>query len=174
VDDLQPGQRNWQLWTVREITSGRVLGAANLQQATAPVLERLLRPIQEAELPVLGVISDAQESLRLAVATVFPGVPHQLCQYHALREAAAPLWEADRHLLVEAKKERRGRRDVEERTRGHEQTDPASEGVLDTVLALRQTVRERGALPVDFAGLRVMDALGDLGQTLERCLQKRV
>ena len=59
-------------------------------------------------LPVLGVISDCQESIRLAVAAVFPGVPHQLCQYHALREAAEPLWEADRHLLVEAKMELRG------------------------------------------------------------------
>jgi hypothetical protein len=29
---------------------------------------------------VLRVISDAQESMRLAVAKVFPNVPHQLCQ----------------------------------------------------------------------------------------------
>jgi len=173
VDGLQPEQGNEQLWTVREVTSGRVLGAANLQQATAPVLERLLRPIQEAELPVLGVISDAQESLRLAVATVFPGVPHQLCQYHALREAAEPLWEADRHLLVEVKKELRGLRDVEERVRGKEEQDKADQVVLDTVLALRQTVRERGTLPFDFAGLRVTEALDDLGQTLDRCLTKK-
>ena len=52
----------------------------------------------------LGVVSDAQESMRLAVAHVLPGVPHQWCQDHVLREVAEPLWEADRHLLVEAKK----------------------------------------------------------------------
>ncbi|HEX6507790.1 MAG TPA: transposase [Chloroflexota bacterium] len=173
VDGLQPEQGNEQLWTVREVTSGRVLSAANLQQATAPVLERLLRPVQEAELPVLGVISDAQQSLRLAVATVFPSVPHQLCQYHALREAAEPLWEADRHLLVEVKKELRGLRDVEERVRGKEEHDAADAVVLDTVLALRQTVRERGTLPFDFAGLRVTEALDELGQTLDRCLAKK-
>lgn len=94
-------------------------------------------------------MSDAQESIRIAVASVFPGVPHQLCQYHALREAAEPLWEADRHLLVEAKKELRGLREVEERTRRPEEpepTDPASEVVLDTVLALRQIrLRRTGA-----------------------------
>jgi hypothetical protein len=173
VDGLQPEQGNEQLWTVREVLSGTVLGAANLQQATAPVLERLLRPIQEAELPVLGVISDAQESLRLAVAAVFPSVPHQLCQYHALREAAEPLWEADRHLLVEIKKELRSLRKVEERVRGKEEQDAADAVVLDTVLALRQTVREHGTLPFDFAGLRVTEALDDLGQTLDRCLTKR-
>jgi hypothetical protein len=136
-------------------------------------LEGLLRPVQETEFPVLGVISDAQESLRLAVAAVFPGVPHQLCQYHALREAAEPLWEADRHLLVQVKKELRGLRDVEERVRGQDRQDAADAVVLDTVLALRQTVRERGTLPFDFAGLRALDALGDLGRTLDRCLAKR-
>jgi hypothetical protein len=176
LDGLQPEQGNEQLWVVREVLSGTVLGATNLQQATAPHLASLLHPIREAGLPVLGVVSDAQESIRLAVAAVFPGVPHQLCQYHALREAAEPLWEADRHLLVEAKKALRGLRDVEERTRRPDApapADPASAVVLDTVLALRQTVRERGTLPFDFAGLRVMEALQDLGGTLDRCLSKR-
>lgn len=176
LDGLQPEQGNEQLWVVREVLSGAVLAAANLQQATAPMLATLLRPVATSGVPVLGVISDAQESIRLAVADVFPGVPHQLCQYHALREAAEPLWEADRHLLVEAKQELRGFREVEARTRradDPEPTDPASAVVLDTVLALRQTVRERGLLPFDFAGLRVMDALADLGQTLDRCLSKR-
>lgn len=176
LDGLQPEQGNEQLWVVREVQSGAVLGAANLQQASAPFLEPLLSPIRDTGVPVLGVVSDAQESIRVAVAHVFPGVAHQLCQYHALREAAEPLWEADRHLLVEAKMELRGLRDVEERTRrpgAPEPADPASAVVLETVLALRQTVRERGKLPFDFAGLRALDALGDLGQTLDRCLRKK-
>jgi hypothetical protein len=175
LDGLQPEQGNEQLWVVREVLSGTVLGAANLQQATAPMLAPLLRPIRATGLPVLGVISDAQESIRVAVAEVFPGVPHQLCQYHALREAAEPLWEADRHLLVEAKMELRGLRDVEERTRradDPEPTDPTSTVVLDTVLALRQVVRERGKLPFDFAGVRALEALDDLGASLDRCLEK--
>jgi transposase len=176
LDGLQPEQGNEQLWVIREVLSGTVLGAANLQQATAPMLEPLLRPIQACGLPVLGVISDAQQSIRVAVATVFPDVPHQLCQYHALREAAEPLWEVDRHLLVEAKKELRGLRDVEERIRrpaDPEPTDPAATVVLDTILALRQTLRERGLLPFDFAGLRVLAALDEVGETLDRCLAKR-
>jgi hypothetical protein len=138
-------------------------------------LADLLRPVRAAGVPVLGVVSDAQESIRLAVAEVFPGVPPQLCQYHALREAAEPLWEADRHLLVEAKAELRGLREVEERARQRdpEGTGPASAVVLDAVLALRQTVRERGSLPFDFAALRVVDDLAAVGATLDRCLAKR-
>lgn len=182
LDGLQPEQGNDQLWVVREVLGGTVLGAANLQQASAPVLAALLGPIQATGRPVLGVISAAQESLRLAVAEVFPRAPHPICQYHALREAAEPLGEADRHLLVEAKKERRGLREVEERTRPVEPVvtadnekapDSADAVVLDTILALRQTVRERGVLPFAFAGLRVMEFLEALGATVDRCLEKR-
>jgi hypothetical protein len=189
LDGLQPEQGNEQLWIVREVLSGAVLNAANLQQATAPALSGLLRPIAATGLPVLGVVSDAQASVRLAVAAVFPGVPHQLCQFHALREAAEPLWEADRHLLAEAKQELRDLRRVEERARrpaspaagsaaGAPADEPAamdaaSAVVLDAVLALRQTLRERGAPPFDFAGLRAMDALADLDAALGRCLAKR-
>lgn len=59
LDGLQPEQGNEQLWVVREVIGGQVLGAANLQQASAPMLEGLLRPIKESGLPILGVISDA-------------------------------------------------------------------------------------------------------------------
>jgi hypothetical protein len=174
VDGMQPEQGNEQLWTVREVNSGTVLAAANLQQAAAPVLAGLLRPVAALGVPVIGVISDAQPCIRLAVAEVFPGVPHQLCQYHALREAAEPLWELDRHLAVEAKQELRSLREVEERTRARgEPPDPASAVVLDSVLALRQTLRERGTLPFDFAGVRVMEELRDLEHTLDRCLRQK-
>jgi transposase len=173
IDGLQPEQGNEQLWVVREVLSGAVLAATNLQQATAAVLADLRRPIAAWGLPVLGVISDCQGSIRLAVAAVFPGVPHQLCQYHALREAAEPLWEADRHLLVQAKMEVRGLRDIEERVRQRDDpAAPANAVVLDAVLAVRQVVRTTGTLPLDFAGLQAMDDLAALGQTLDRCLEK--
>jgi transposase len=173
LDGLQPEKGNEQFWVVREVLGGGVLVADNLQQASAPALSALVRPIVETGVPILGVISDAQESIRLAVAETFPGVPHQLCQFHVLRDAALPLWEADRHLLVEAKKGLTKVREVEQRVQQQETRDAADEVVLDTVLALRQTVREHGTAPLDFAGLRAMEALGELGQTLDRCLGKK-
>jgi hypothetical protein len=181
LDGLQPEQGNEQLWVVREVHSGAIVAAANLQQASAPFLVPLLRPVQTTQLPVLGVISDAQESVRLAVAEVFPGVPHQLCQYHALREATELLWEADRHLLVQVKKELRALREVEERTRQRmaqrqaagAAPDPVEGVVLDTVLALRQVMRERGTQPLDFGALRALDQLAALGDTLDRALAKK-
>lgn len=188
VDGVQPEHGNEQLWVVREVHSGASVAATNLQQASAPVLVALLQPVQATGLRVLGLLgllSDAQESVRLAVAQVFPGVPHQLCQYHALREATEPLWEADRHLLVQVKQELRSLREVEERTRQRmaerqaagESADPTDAVVLDSVLALRlalrQVVRERGTQPLEFGALRALDQLAALGDTLDRCLAKR-
>lgn len=80
LDGLPPAQGNEQLGVVREVFSGTVLGATNLQQASAAILAALVRPIQQTGLPVLGVIRAAQESIRLAVAKVFRKVPHQTCQ----------------------------------------------------------------------------------------------
>ena len=100
--------------------------------------------------------------------------------------ATEPLWEADRHLLVQVKKELRGLRDVEERTRQRqtehaalgETPDPADAVVLDTVLALRQhpcagTCRERGTQPLEFGALRALDELAALDVTMDHCLAKR-
>jgi hypothetical protein len=174
LDGLQPEPGGEQLWVVREVLSGAVLGAATLPRATAEALAGLLAPVRAAAVPVLGVVSDAQAAIRLAVADVFPGVPHQLCQWHALKEAAEPLREADRHLLVEAKQELRPLREVEAWTRRRDPAgaDPASAVVLDAALALRQTGRERGGPPFDFAALRALDRLEAVGQTLDRCLAK--
>jgi transposase-like protein len=61
-----------------------------------------------AELPegvkIGGLISDGQHPIRRAVKRVLPGVPHQLCQFHYLREAAKEVYEADRHAKKELKK----------------------------------------------------------------------
>jgi transposase-like protein len=49
------------------------------------------------DVPIRGVISDGQHSIRNAVQTVLPDVAHQLCHFHYVREAAKPVYEADRH-----------------------------------------------------------------------------
>src|SRR5262245_25464346 len=174
LDGLAPDPGEEQLWVVREVLSGAVLGAAPLPSASAAALAGLLRPVRAAGVPVLGVVSDAQAALRLAVADVFPGVPHQLCQWHALKEAAEPLWAADRRLVAEAKQALHAAQAVEAATRRRDPGggDAASAVVLDAALALRQTAGERGALPFAFAAPRVVDHLEAVGQTLDRCLAR--
>jgi hypothetical protein len=113
LDGLRPENGNESLYILREVLSGRVLWAVNLQEAGQSTLAALLKPIAELKLPILGVISDAQESIRLAVAQVFAGVPHGLCHFHVLREAAKPIFEADRQMKKEIKKQVRELRGVE-------------------------------------------------------------
>lgn len=172
LDGLQPEKGNEQLWIVREVLSGTVLCGENLRSASADGLADLLRPIAQLGLPVLGVVSDAQESIRGAVSTVFPKVPHQICQYHALREAARPLFEIDRHLAVQVRKELGSVREVAEQLAHDPTDDPEREVVADAILAVRQVTRTNGVLPFEFAGVRMLDDLQALGTTLDRCLEK--
>ena len=64
-------------------------------------------------MPIRGVISDGQRSLGNAVRTVLPDIPHQLCHFHYLKEAAKPVYEADKHAKKELKKRLRGVRPIE-------------------------------------------------------------
>jgi hypothetical protein len=118
LDGLQPDVGHEVLWVLRDCLSGEVLLARSLLGATEGDVAGLLREVRDAlPIPVGGVVSDGQESVRKAVAAVLPGVPHQLCQFHYLREAAKPVHEADRHAKKLLKKEVRGVRPLE-RARG--------------------------------------------------------
>ena len=91
LDGVQPDVGHEVLWVVRECLSGEVVLARSLLSGTAEDLAPLLIAAAEAVgAPVEGVISDGQTSIRRAVARALPGVPHQLCQFHFLREAANP------------------------------------------------------------------------------------
>ena len=104
LDGLQPDVGHEVLWVVRDCLSGEVLLARSLLSGRAADLAPLLREVAGAAgVPVLGVVSDGQTSVRRAVAEALPGVPHQLCQFHFLREAAHPVFEADRHAKVALK-----------------------------------------------------------------------
>src|SRR5947208_1085640 len=98
LDGLQPDVGHEVLWGLRDCLSGEVLLARSLLSATHEDLAHLVQEVQQAlHVPIVGVISDGQPSIRAAVAQALPGVPHQLCQFHYLREAAKPIYEADRH-----------------------------------------------------------------------------
>jgi len=74
------------LWVLRDCLSGEVLLARSLLSATQDDLATLLREVQQAlQVPMVGVITDGQPSIRAAVAQALPGVPHQLCHFHYLR-----------------------------------------------------------------------------------------
>ena len=106
-------------------------------------LADLLREVQQMldGVPLRGVISDGQHSIRKAVQAVLPDVPHQLCHFHYLREAAKPVYEADRHAKKELKKHLRGVRPIE-RAVG-QRSDAEAEAIRGYCLAVESRLNRR-------------------------------
>jgi hypothetical protein len=104
LDGIQPEKGNETIYLVRDVLTGRVLCAENVSSGETEIIKQLLAPVVALDLPVLGVISDAQISERLAVAQLWPNVPHQTCQFHYLREATRPMHDLDSSTRVAMRK----------------------------------------------------------------------
>ena len=120
--------------------------------------------------PIVGVISDGQQSVRKAVASALPGVPHQLCQFHYLREAGHLIFEADRHAKKELKKEVRGIRPIERQMEAR--TDAEAVATRAYCLAVRSALTDDGRAPLDATGLRLVDRLAAIQASLDRVAEK--
>ena len=114
IDGMQPDVGHEVLWVLRDCLSGEILLARTMLSATNQDLACLLSEVKlTIGVPIAGVVSDGQQSIRKAVEVALPGVPHGLCHFHYLREAAKPIYEADRHAKKELKKQVRGVRAIE-------------------------------------------------------------
>ena len=114
IDGLQPDVGHEVLRVIRDALSGEVLPARGPLSSSRGDLAKLLGEVRRAlAVPIVGVASDGQTSVRKAVERALDGVPHQLCHFHYLREAARPVYEADRHAKVQLKKKVRGIRPIE-------------------------------------------------------------
>jgi hypothetical protein len=140
IDGMQPDVGHEVLWIIRDCLSGEVLLTRTLLSSTRGDLAALLNEVKEAvPVPIRGVISDGQQTIRQAVARSLPNVPHQLCHFHYLDEAADPIFEADRHAKTELKKLVRGVRPIERSLEEgeNEQTD----AMRSYCLAVRSAAR---------------------------------
>src|SRR6266542_3942724 len=171
LDGLQPDVGHEVLWVLRDCLSGEVLLARSLLSATQADLAALLEEVRDAlEVPVTAVVSDGQRSIRNAVVRVFPGVPHQLCHFHYLREAATPIFEADRHAKKELKKRVRGIRPLERAV--EERDDPEATLVRGYAVAVRCALTDAGLPPLDAPGLRLQERLTQIQASLQRLEEK--
>src|SRR4051812_17429096 len=172
IDGLQPDVGHEVLWVLRDCLSGEILLAKSLLSSTAPDLAGLITEVQKAlPVPITGVISDGQESIRKAVARALSGVPHQLCHFHYLREAAKPIYEADRHAKKELKKRVRGIRPIErqaEKETAPNQDDEEAEIVRGYCAAVRAALTDDGSPPLAASGLKLQDRLSRIAASLDR------
>jgi hypothetical protein len=142
-DGLQPDVGPEVLWVLRACLSGDVLLATSLLSATITDLTALLTEVREAlPVPIPGLVSDGQDTIRKAVAQARPGVPHPLGHFHYLREAAQPIEAADRHAKKELTKRVRGVRTIERAAEAEEEVD--AEIVRGYWAAVRAAVTDDG------------------------------
>jgi hypothetical protein len=172
IDGLQPDVGHEVLWIIRDCLSEEILLARPLLSSTGGDLVALFREVQkQLTVPVQAIISDGQETIREAVAFVFPDLPHQLCQFHYLRDAAQPIFEADRHAKTVLKKHVRGIRPIERALEAR--SDDEAEAIRGYCLAVRSALTDDGRPPLCADGLRLHDRLQQIHDSIQRVEEKR-
>ncbi|RLI99194.1 MAG: hypothetical protein DRP08_07460 [Candidatus Aenigmatarchaeota archaeon] len=201
LDGLAPEGGEAQLWVVREMQTGLTLRSGWMSGQDQEAFKNLLLPIRDSGLCVTSVISDKQRGLVLAIAAVFPEAKHAFCQMHYLKNAAAPVAEADQTMKVALRKEVRDKvgnlvRQEKREQRGvltvtglfpspiepepqvkEEQT--IKEGITQERAAIVQDLKRRvrylltlkGRPPFRLAGIEMFERLTEVETCLETLLQ---
>jgi hypothetical protein len=174
IDGMQPEKGSPALYVVREAQMGVTLKAEKLETGDHQTIATvLLEPIKSWGIPVKGVVSDAQESIRLAVAQVYPDQPHQNCQFHCLKEAGRPSYERDRALKTQLKKRLRGHLNrIRQTVQRLPENDLYRPVLLKYVRLLRFTLLINGLPPFNLGGLRLVQQLKTLEASLQRACKK--
>jgi hypothetical protein len=171
LDGLQPDVGHEVLWVLRDCLSGEVLLARSLLSSTEEDLAGLIDEVKRSlTVPIEGAVSDGQHSIRNAVARALPGLPHQLCHFHYLREAARPLYEQDRHAKKELKKRVRGIRPIERQV--ERRTDHQAEAIRGYCSAVRSAITDDGRPPLQPRGLRLRERLSMISTSLNGVRKK--
>lgn len=175
IDGLQPDVGHEVLWVVRDCLSEEILLARPLLSSTQGDLTALFTEVkdqlEELEVPVKGVISDGEETIGKAVALMFTDVPHQLCQFHYLKDATKPLYDADRHAKAELKKHLRGVRPIERSL--EEQSTPEHVAIRGYCLAVRAALTDDSRSPLLPSGLKLFDRVTQVSDSLARIQEKK-
>lgn len=171
MDGVQPEKGNETLYVVREVFSGTILAAQNLKSGSASELMALLQPVKDLGFPVIGLVSDGQQSIRMAMEAMWPHAPYQYCQYHYLKDIAKPVVDIDRKLKTGIKKTLRGIREIEKQV--EKDSSEEAEIAKDYLAAVRSILLEDGNPPLDLPGIRIFESAQAVQQSLESCLTKK-
>lgn len=180
IDGIQPDKGNETVYIVRDALTGRVISAENVTSSETAVMKRILAPAVQLEVPVLGTISDAQESEMKALEELWPDVPHQVCQFHVLREASKPAYEEDRKIQTAMRKEMQPKvNSVRKQVKSHIQKGPKTEAEIeqldilgDYALGIQTALNMDGMLPFKYAGLAAKEVLDDIATSLHGLEEK--
>jgi hypothetical protein len=182
VDGIQPEKGNETVYLVRDALTGRVLAAENVTSSETAVMKALLAPVValevERKVKVLGTITDAQESELKAVEALWPKVPHQVCQFHALRDASKSAFEADKRVKTAMRKQlqpkvRAVRKQLKKQIPTTRPEEAKQLAVLDDYASgILTALNTDGLQPFTYATVEAAQALEEVEASLQR-LEKR-
>ena len=168
---MQPEVGHEVLWVIRDCLSGEILLAKTLLSSRNEDLAALLLEVsQTLDIPIDGVVSDGQQSIRKAVEVALPEIAHGLCHFHYLKEAVKVIYEADRHAKKELKKQVLPIRKIERSVSGSD--EKVAQVVNGYCLAVRGSLTSDGRPPLDASGLKLQERLSLIEQSLERVDKK--
>lgn len=191
IDGLQPEKGHETLYVVREVTRNRVWFAEPLLSgATDEIRKLFVRAKQLAEklnLKVVLWISDKQDAFLKCIAEEFSGVPHRYCENHFFRDLAKPVLDMDSTAKKRMRGKIRGLRALEREVLEAWQaaaspTTPSSDDrnktsflagesghvVLDYCSVVRGILNDNHGGPYHPAGMRMLEALSDVQESLDR------
>src|SRR6266566_2106366 len=178
VDGIQPEKGNETVYLVRDALTGRVLSAENVTSSETAVMKALLAPVVALEVKVLGTISDAQESELLAVQELWPDVPHQVCQFHVLRDASKAAFEADKQVKTAMHKRLQPKvREVRKQIKKHLATASPDEATQLAVLddyatGIVTALTTDGRHPFKYATVEESSMLEEIEASLQQLSKK--
>jgi hypothetical protein len=178
IDGIKPDEGNETVYVVRDGLTGRLLAADNVTDNSVERLKQLLMPVVALNLPVLGTISDAQETEVMALCQLWPDVPHQTCQFHALREASRAGFQVDGQMKAQMRKQLQPKiRSVRQQIRKQAEQASGSEAeqlaILDEyALGAQTALNLEGKLPFEYAGVAAAEALDEVATSLSRLEKK--
>jgi hypothetical protein len=151
VDGIQPEKGNETVYLVRDALTGRVL----------------------------GTISDAQESELLAAQELWPEVPHQVCQFHVLRDASKAAFEADKQVKTALRKRlqpkvRAVRKQIKHSLATASPDEAKQLAVLDEyATGIVTALNTDGLQPFKYATVEVTQMLEEIEASLQQLSKKR-
>jgi hypothetical protein len=178
VDGIQPEKGNETVYVVRDALTGRVLSAENVTSSETAVMKALLAPVVALGVKVLGTISDAQESELLAVQQLWPDAPHQVCQFHVLRDASKSAFEADKQVKTAMRKRlqpkvREVRKQIKKRAATAAPTEAEQLAVLDEyATGIVTALNTDGLQPFTYATVEATPMLDEIEASLQQLSQK--
>jgi len=182
VDGIQPEKGNETVYLVRDALTGRVLAAENVTSSETAVMKALLAPVValevERKVKVLGTITDAEVCELKAVEELWPKVPHQVCQFHALRDASKSAFEADKRVKTAMRKQlqpkvRAVRKQLKKQIPTTRPEEAKQLAVLDDYASgILTALNTDGLQPFTYATVEAAQALEEVEASLQR-LEKR-